>query len=208
MRRLIPVFMEDYRLALTWHNDYLQGKTMHVETGLDPKKDLIAYFSAEFGFHESLPIYSGGLGILAGDHCKAASDLNLPFVAVGLLYHQGYFHQSIDAHGQQIATYHTHHFKDLPIEPVSDKHGQRLLLQVRLAERTVDLRVWRAKVGKINVYLLDSDVASNADADRSITYRLYGGDKKHSHSTGDGAGDRRCPAYSRFRPVANGVACQ
>jgi starch phosphorylase len=173
-----PLFMEDYKLALTWHRDYRKGQLKStVQTQLDPSRDLIAYFSAEFGFHESLPTYSGGLGILAGDHCKAASDLGIPFVAVGLLYHQGYFTQTIDSQGHQIASYQTHEFEDLPIEPVLNDDGSLLTVRVKIAHHGVDLRIWRTAAGNITLYLLDSDVPSNNEDDRSITYRLYGGDR-------------------------------
>jgi starch phosphorylase len=172
-------FTEDYKQALTWYEDYCQGRIQHSkQTHLRAGRDLIAYFSAEFGFHESLPIYSGGLGILAGDHCKAASDLNLPFVGVGLLYHQGFFTQTIDGDGKQIAEFRTHNFQDLPITPVADDDGNHLTTQIELADRRVDLCIWKAKVGNIDVYLLDSDVPSNTEADRSITYRLYGGNRE------------------------------
>lgn len=172
-------FMEDYKQALTWYEDYCAGKIRQApQTELRPEQDLIAYFSAEFGFHESLPIYSGGLGILAGDHCKAASDLKLPFVGVGLLYHQGYFRQTIDGNGRQVAEFRTQHFPDLPIEQVKREDGEPLSVQIEMAERHVDLWIWRAKVGNIYVYLLDSDVPSNNENDRSITYRLYGGDRE------------------------------
>ncbi len=171
-------YMKDYQDALAWHHEYCQRETRAIVSNvLDPSTDLIAYFSAEFGFHESLPIYSGGLGILAGDHCKAASDLALPFVAVGLLYHQGYFTQTIDANGHQIAVYRTHHFNNLPIKLVSNKDGTPLLIQVEIADRVVDLSVWKAKAGNINLFLLDSDIETNSKDDRSITYRLYGGDQ-------------------------------
>ena len=113
------LFMEDYRRVLASYDAYLE-ETMRpeVEGILDPEQDLIAYFCAEFGFHESFPIYSGGLGILAGDHCKAASDLCLPFVAVGILYRQGYFNQTIDEHGNQISHYSPSDFHDLPVSQV------------------------------------------------------------------------------------------
>ncbi|MBN1379708.1 MAG: alpha-glucan family phosphorylase [Gammaproteobacteria bacterium] len=173
-------FMEDYKTALNWYEDYCQGKIKHaVQTQVRKNQDLIAYFSLEFGFHESLPIYSGGLGILAGDHCKAASDLGLPFVGVGLLYHQGYFKQTIDGNGHQIAEFNTHRFQDLPIQPVCNDDGSRLTIQIELADHSIDLCIWVAKVGNIQVYLLDSDVPSNKADDRSITYRLYGGDREH-----------------------------
>lgn len=173
-----PSFLKDYEITLSWFEGHkkcnIKPEARHY---LDPKTDLIAYFSAEFGFHESLPIYSGGLGILAGDHCKAASDLCLPFVAVGLLYHQGYFSQKIDSHGRQIAEYKTHDFEDLPITPVTLDDGSLLIVKIRIAQRDVDLRVWQTVAGNISLYLLDSDVDSNSEEDRLITYRLYGGDR-------------------------------
>lgn len=111
-------FMEDFRRVLAGYDAYCDG-CIKPECAdlLDPKKDLVAYFCAEFGLHESFPIYSGGLGILAGDHCKAASDLGIPFIGVGLLYKQGYFTQTIDAHGHQIAMYIDNNTEDLPITP-------------------------------------------------------------------------------------------
>ncbi|HEX7025736.1 MAG TPA: alpha-glucan family phosphorylase [Gammaproteobacteria bacterium] len=173
-----PLFIKDYRLALSWFEDQKKCSiNPEARQHLNQATDLIAYFSAEFGFHESLPIYSGGLGILAGDHCKAASDLCLPFVAVGLLYHQGYFSQKIDNHGRQIAEYKTHDFQDLPISLVTLDNGSPLIVKIKIAQRNVDLCVWRTVVGHINLYLLDSDVDSNSEEDRLITYRLYGGDK-------------------------------
>ena len=140
---------------------------------------LIAYFCAEYGFHESFPIYSGGLGILAGDHCKAASDEQLNFVAVGLLYRQGYFTQSVDADGVQHAGYGDADPRDLPVEPVRDAAGNWLTVQVPIAEREVEVRVWLAQVGHVSVYLLDTNTPANTAADRDITFRLYGGDESH-----------------------------
>lgn len=138
---------------------------------------LVAYFCAEFGFHESLPIYSGGLGILAADHCKSASDLALPFVAIGLLYRQGYFHQTIDAEGRQAAFYHDSDFDDLPISPALRPDGSELHVHVDLPGRTVDLKVWRVRVGVVSLYLLDTDLDGNTAHDRDIGHRLYGGDR-------------------------------
>ncbi len=170
-------FLEDYNKALsiydTYHADGIRNPA--TET-LDPERDLVAYFCAEFGLHESFPIYSGGLGILAGDHCKAASDLGVPFVAVGMLYRQGYFTQTIDAEGNQLAHYDPIRFADLPVEPARDTDGAELHVRVPMAEREVELKVWRAKAGHIHLYLLDSDLEVNSEADRSITYQLYGGD--------------------------------
>jgi starch phosphorylase len=138
--------------------------------------DLVAYFCAEYGFHESVPLYSGGLGILAADHCKTASDLHLPFVAVGLLYRQGYFQQAIDSDGGQRAEYRDSDFDDLPIAPVEDGGGE-LRVHLELPGRRLALRVWRARAGRISLLLLDADVPENDERDRRITHRLYGGDR-------------------------------
>ena len=174
------IFLEEYNRAVSVYDTYHQD---HMPTGvhehLDPAKDLVAYFCAEFGFHESLPIYSGGLGILAGDHCKAASDLYLPFVAVGLLYRQGYFTQTIDGQGNQVAHYMPTNFGDLLISPALDRSGAEIHVQVNIAGHLVTLKVWQVKAGHIMLYLLDSDLPQkNNEHDRSITYQLYGGDAK------------------------------
>ncbi len=171
------VFMEDYNRVLSGYDTYHQERIeSSISRYLDPNEDLVAYFCAEFGLHESFQIYSGGLGILAGDHCKAASDLNIPFVAVGMLYRQGYFTQTIDAHGNQVAHYTPTHFEDLPIRAATDADGKEIHVHVDLPGRRVMLKVWQAKAGHITLYLLDSDLPDNAEADRRITYQLYGGD--------------------------------
>ena len=171
------VFMEDYNRVLSGYDTYHQERTeSSIAQYLDPNEDLVAYFCAEFGLHESFQIYSGGLGILAGDHCKAASDLNIPFVAVGMLYRQGYFTQTIDAHGNQVAHYTPTHFEDLPIHPSLDAAGKEIHVHIDLPGRRVMLKVWQAKAGHITLFLLDSDLPNNAEADRRITYQLYGGD--------------------------------
>ena len=171
------IFVEDFNRALSAYDTYHhEDMRPDVTPHLRPGTDLIAYFCAEFGLHESLPIYSGGLGILAGDHCKAASDLGIPFVAVGMLYRQGYFTQTIDGQGKQIAHYMPTDFGQLPLQPARDRDGQALHVQVAIANRQVTLKVWEAKAGHIRLYLLDTDVPQNNDVDRSITYQLYGGD--------------------------------
>jgi glycogen phosphorylase len=129
----------------------------------------------EFGLHESLPIYSGGLGILAGDHCKAASDLRLPLVAVGLFYHQGYFTQRIDSHGSQQALYLPVTAEDVPLAPVRGRDGEELRVTVPIRGAQVQVRIWQVPVGHIRLVLLDCDVPENAPEHRSITYQLYGG---------------------------------
>jgi starch phosphorylase len=172
-----PDFLAAYERVLAACDVYRRD-TARRATGIQlADDDLVAYFCAEFGFHESLPIYSGGLGILAGDHCKAASDLRLPFVAVGLLYRQGYFSQTIDPEGNQVATYADSDFEDLPIEPVKDGTGAELRVALELPGRSLRLRLWRARVGHVMLYLLDTDLPENAERDRLITYRLYGGDR-------------------------------
>jgi starch phosphorylase len=170
-------FFEDYSKALASLDSYMAGGPRpEIAQHLDPKADLVAYFCAEFGLHESLPIYSGGLGILAGDHCKAASDLGVPFVAVGLLYRQGYFTQTIDAQGRQHAHAHPSEFGDLPLHLCRDANGQEQRVRLDIADRPVQLRIWQAKVGHVSIYLMDADVADNEAADRAITHQLYGGD--------------------------------
>ena len=175
-----PGYMDAYRRALSGFEVY---RNEPIRSALidkfDPDRDLIAYFCAEYGLHESLPIYSGGLGILAGDHCKAASDLALPFVAVGLLYRQGYFQQRISGDGRQHPQQVPSRFGDLPITPATGAGGMQVEVSVELPGRTLWLRVWRAKVGHVSLYLLDADLERNSDMDRAITYQLYGGDREH-----------------------------
>ena len=172
------LFLQEYsRIVSAYHSYLKQSPHPRVEEHFDPETDLVAYFCAEYGLHESFPIYSGGLGILAGDHCKAASDLGLPFVAVGLLYRQGYFNQTIDGNGQQHAHYTPTDFDALPLSPARDERGEELRVHVDLPGRRVLLRVWEAKAGHIRLYLLDSDLPENSEADRAITFQLYGGDK-------------------------------
>jgi glycogen phosphorylase len=165
-----PAYLERYRQVLATFDAYLSAPR--------PRQDepLVAYFCAEYGFHESFPIYSGGLGILAGDHCKAASDERLNFVAVGLLYTEGYFIQSVDSDGLQHPNYIDTDPRDLPVESVRDAAGQWLRVPVPIAGRVVLTRIWRAQVGRVSVYLLDTNCPENSPEDRDITHRLYGGD--------------------------------
>ncbi len=172
-----PLFLSNYHRVMSAFDSYCSEarRTGHPED-LE-EDDLIAYFCAEFGFHESMPIYSGGLGILAGDHCKAASDLVLPFIGVGLLYRQGYFTQTIDGEGRQHAHYSDSDFDDLPITAVTRKDGSELHVTVDLPQRKVTAKVWQARVGRVRLVLLDTDIDGNAAADRHIVHRLYGGDR-------------------------------
>jgi starch phosphorylase len=157
---------------------YLNPATQSWFSRTHPGDDRqIAYFCAEFGFHESVPIYAGGLGILAGDHCKAASDLGIPLTAIGLWYPRGYFHQRLDQTGRQIAEPEAMPLETMPLLPAGP-NGTDLVIQVSMADREVAVRVWRLHVGRIAVYLLDTDVAENRPEDRAIGANLYGGDRE------------------------------
>ena len=171
-----PEYLYNYSRVLSVYDtehDALPGANGSAPLGPD---DLVAYFCFEFGFHESLPIYSGGLGILAGDHCKAASDAKLPFVGIGLLYRQGYFLQTIDAEGNQHAVHVDSEFEDLPVTPVI-RNGAEVRVQVEVHGRAVSVKLWQVRVGRVRIYLLDTDLPENAEGDRHITHRLYGGDR-------------------------------
>lgn len=170
-------FLASYNSVLSAYDSYHSEPTRYNRfEGLE-SRDQIAYFCFEFGFHESLPVYSGGLGILAGDHCKAASDLCLPFVAVGLLYRQGYFSQTIDSQGNQRAIYNDSDFGDLPVEPALHDDGTEVHIDIDLPGRRVNVKVWRVIIGHVSLFLLDTDLPNNSDEDRLITHQLYGGDK-------------------------------
>ena len=136
----------------------------------------VAYFSAEFGLHESIPVYSGGLGVLAGDHIKSASDLNIPLIGIGLFYSQGYFRQRLDATGWQQEEYRLTDINQLPMEPAIGRNGIPVTIQIETRGSFIRAKVWRVKVGRCDLLLLDSNVEGNAPEDRELTSRLYGGD--------------------------------
>ncbi len=138
----------------------------------------VIYFSAEFGLHESLPIYSGGLGILAGDHLKSASDLGIPLIGIGLLYRQGYFSQRLNKEGWQEEDYVNLDTKTLPLQAVTDANGQHLVVRVDTRSGFLQSRVWKLQVGRVHLMLLDSNVEGNSTEDRELTSRLYGGDDR------------------------------
>ena len=142
------------------------------------RKDIpsVSYFSMEYGLCNALKIYSGGLGILAGDYLKEASDKNVPMAAVGLLYRYGYFTQKLSAQGAQEATYEAQNFFKLPISPVRDDDGSWVTVHVAFPGRTLSARVWRCQVGRTALYLLDADYEANIEEDRQVTHYLYGGD--------------------------------
>ena len=162
-------FLAQLDAVYTQFCDYMNEKP-------DPKSTSISYFSMEYGLHSSLKIYSGGLGILAGDYLKEASDRNVPMAAVGLLYRYGYFTQRLSAQGAQEATYEAQNFFKLPISPVRDEAGNWLTVTIAFPGRTLHARVWKCQVGRTDLYLLDTDIEDNLEEDRQITHYLYGGD--------------------------------
>ena len=172
-------FLKEYDRLAKEFDDYVTSKnTWFSNKYPENTNDLIAYFSAEYGLDETIPIYSGGLGILSGDHLKSASDLGIPLVAVGLLYKNGYFHQKINGYGDQETEYNNIELSNLPINPVKDENGQELKIYVKFEKRKVYLKVWQINVGRIKLYLLDSDIDENSPEDREVTLRLYGGDQE------------------------------
>jgi len=138
----------------------------------------IAYFSAEFALHQSLPIYAGGLGVLAGDHCKEASDLGIPLIGVGFMYPQGYFHQTVSPEGWQQEVYERLDWTNAPIEPATTEDGKPCVIAVPLGDRSVLVSVWRVRLGRVKLYLLDTDLEENTPWDRELSARLYGGDRE------------------------------
>ncbi len=170
-----PAFLAEYQSVIADLDRYMTNGADHWfhrqhATALHGP---IAYFCAEYGFHESLGIYSGGLGVLAGDHVKSASDMALPFIGVGLLYRKGYFRQTIDADGHQEHAYPDYDLSRLPLLHAADANGEPLRITVPLPGRDLTVAVWVAQVGRVPVLLLDTDVPENADADRPITNILY-----------------------------------
>ena len=154
--------------------NYMKSKnTWFSKKYPDNTNDLIAYFSAEYGLDQTIPIYSGGLGILSGDHLKSASDLGVPLVAVGLLYKNGYFHQKINGYGVQETEYNNIDLYDLPINAVKDQNGEDLIIYVKFPKRRLYLKVWQINVGRVKLYLLDSDIEENIAEYRDITLSTY-----------------------------------
>jgi len=171
-----PTFHRAYSQVLSAYDSFLARELpADLRECIDPSADLIAYFCFEFGFHESLPIYSGGLGILAADHCKAAADLAIPLVAIGLMYHEGYFEQRLDSTGSQVESYQSNDLESLPLERVLGRDGQPLIVEVPASEGPVKLQVWEGRVGHVRLLLLDSDLPENPPRFRAVTHRLYGG---------------------------------
>ena len=172
-----PVYLERVRHLDEIFQSYMTS-TPHLQPQAITTDHPVAYFCAEFGVHTSLPLYSGGLGILAGDHLKSASDLGLPLIAVGLLYRYGYFRQRLRNDGWQEEHYGETHPGELPIRLVKDADGAPLRIEVFIRERKVLAQVWRADVGRVALYLLDTNIPENVETDRWVTGHLYGGDRE------------------------------
>lgn len=172
-------FLKKYDELLENHANYMSSKnTWFSKKYPNNKNDLIAYFSAEYGLDEIMQIYSGGLGILSGDHLKSASDLGIPLVAVGLLYKNGYFHQKINAYGEQETEFKNIDVSNLPITEVKDAKKDNILVSVNMPKGTLYLKIWQVNVGRVKLYLLDSDVEENIEEYRGITSTLYGGNQE------------------------------
>jgi starch phosphorylase len=173
------VFIALYDQAMARLDELRAEKgTWWAKHGPSMNGKVIAYFSAEFALHQSLPIYAGGLGVLAGDHCKEASDLGIPLVGVGFMYPQGYFHQRLSAEGWQEENYERLNWTDAPIDTAITRDGKPAITAVPLGGRTVLAAVWRVRVGRVRLYLLDTDLEENAPWDRELSARLYGGDRE------------------------------
>ena len=157
---------------------YLERNTWYEKVCSECEKPTIAYFSAEFGLHECLPIYAGGLGILAGDHLKSSSDLGVPLVGVGLLYQKGYFRQCLSANGEQWEEYVENDFYSMPIELIRQEGGKPIAVSVDYPGRCVQAQIWCVSVGRVKLYLLDTNIRENSPGDRMITSSLYGGDRE------------------------------
>jgi starch phosphorylase len=172
-------YMRRYDEVVASFDRYMSEKdTWYSRTFPDKAGHTIAYFSAEYGLNEVLPIYSGGLGVLSGDHCKAASDLGIPFTAIGLFYKQGYFSQRINHDGWQETLFTDLNVSQLPIKPALGKNNEEVYISVELPGRAVYAKVWEVKVGRVNIYFMDTDVEQNNQSDRTLTARLYGGDQE------------------------------
>lgn len=172
-----PAYLERVRRIEQAFHTYMASEPVAVSPAITPESP-VAYFCAEFGIHNSLPLYSGGLGILAGDHLKSASDLGLPLIAVGLLYRYGYFRQRLRNDGWQEEHYGETRPNDLPLFLVRDADDKPLRVEVLIRERNVLAQVWRAAIGRVTLYLLDTNIPENVETDRWVTGHLYGGDRE------------------------------
>jgi starch phosphorylase len=173
-----PRFLQIYDAAVEALDAARSAKDTWWQKRFPELNGPIAYFSAEFALHQSLPIYAGGLGVLAGDHCKEASDLGIPLIGVGFMYPQGYFHQTVSPEGWQQEVYERLNWADAPVEPAITPEGTPCIVAVPLGSRSVLVSVWRVRLGRVKLYLLDTDLEENAPWDRELSARLYGGDRE------------------------------
>ena len=173
-------YMLRYKQVVNKYDSYMSNKTSTWFNKTYPDKSdySVIYFSAEYGLNEVLPVYSGGLGVLSGDHCKSASDLGIPFTAIGLFYKQGYFSQRINREGWQETIFSNLNVSQLPVKPALDKDGNQICISVELPGRVVDAIIWKVQIGRTCLYLMDTDVESNNPSDRMLTARLYGGNQE------------------------------
>ncbi|HUS13645.1 MAG TPA: alpha-glucan family phosphorylase [Chloroflexia bacterium] len=173
-----PAYLQRFDAVLAAFDAYMTPASTWFRSEHLGDEKTIAYFSMEFGLHESLPIYSGGLGVLSGDHIKEASDIDLPLVAVGFIYPQGYFRQQLDANGWQEAYYEKLNFADVLAQPALTPEGQEVVVSVDLPGRTIYAKAYRIQVGRVPLFLMDTDIHPNAPSDRQLGSRLYGGDQE------------------------------
>jgi glycogen phosphorylase len=173
-----PEYIKQYDTVISAFDHYMSDKeTWFTRQYPKLQNRLIAYFSMEFGIHECLPIYSGGLGMLAGDHLKSASDLGLPLIGMSLLYRESYFTQFITAQGEQQVLFIHNTYSDLPVMPVKDENGEQRIVRVNMDHRSLAARLWQSQVGRVKLFLMDTDFQENTTENRKITQRLYVGDR-------------------------------
>ena len=170
-----PAFIDEVERQVRDHHQAITSESWFERSENRNKFNSIAFFCMEYGLGEALPIYSGGLGILAGDYLKTASDIGLPVVGIGLLYQQGYFRQTVDAHGNQLEFFPFNNPIQLPVMPMRDSHGEWIHVDIPLPGRNLRLQIWQTIVGRVRLYLLDSNTSPNSPADRGLTSELYGG---------------------------------
>ena len=172
-------FLSEYDKIVENFDGYMNTKnTWYSRNYPNNLNDTIAYFSAEYGLDQTMSIYSGGLGILSGDHLKTASDMGIPLVGIGILYKEGYIHQLIGAFGEQLNIYKENEIDNFPISKVKDENGDDLIIFVKFPKRRLYLKIWQVNVGRIKLYLLDADIDENSSEYRSVTKQLYGGDRE------------------------------
>ncbi len=170
------VFMSELNIVNQSFEQYMKLPRWYGSEYKDNSDMLVAYFSAEYGIHESVQLYSGGLGILSGDHCKSTSDMGIPLIAVGLLYRHGYFHQYTNSDGWQQEEYPNNEFYEMPIKPVKNDKKEDIYVDIKIGDNNVKVRVWELQVGLMRIILLDSDLVENKVEDRAITGKLYDGE--------------------------------